>query len=59
MLHQLAQKRMEPPSLEMLGYPTVGAIHALRDAAVRQELDTPQRDLQPQPFGAAVTTVRW
>lgn len=30
---------MEPPSLEILGYPIIGAMLALRDAAVRQELD--------------------
>lgn len=30
---------MEPPSLEILAYPIVGAIVALRDGAVRQELD--------------------
>lgn len=52
---QVLHQGVDPPSLEVLGYP----ILALRDAAVRQELDTPQRDLQPQPFWAAVTTGRW
>lgn len=30
---------VESPSLDILGYPTVGAVLALRDAAVRHELD--------------------
>lgn len=46
----LPGKGVESPSLEILGYPIAGAILALRDAAVRQELDWILRDLQPQPL---------